>query len=75
MLKKTLKIMKRKYKCTLIVELLGFIGSYIIYACCTGRLDIWNLPENFFRMFLVSTIFMCLIGGILMNLAENEIEK
>lgn len=31
--------MKRKYKYTLIVELLGFIGSYIIYACCTGRLD------------------------------------
>lgn len=67
--------MKRKYKYTLIVELLGFIGSYIIYACCTGRLDIWNLPESFFRMFLVSTIVMCLIGGILMNLVENEIEK
>lgn len=40
--------MKRRYKYTLIVELLGFIGSYIIYVCCTGRLDIWNLPENFF---------------------------
>lgn len=57
------------------MELLGFIGSYIIYACCTGRLDIWNLPENIFCMFLVSTIVMCLIGGILMNLAENEIEN
>lgn len=56
--------MKRKYKCTLIVELLGFIGSYVIYACCTGRLDIWNLPENIFCMFLVPTIVMCLIGGI-----------
>lgn len=67
--------MKRKYKCTLIVELLGFIGSYIIYACCTCRLDIWNLPESFFRMSLVSTIVMCLIGGILVNLVENEIEK
>lgn len=66
--------MKRRYKYTLIVELAGIIGSYIIYAFCTCRFDIWNLPEIFFCMFLASTIVMCLIGGILTNLAENEIE-
>lgn len=75
MLKKTLKIMKRKYKYTLIVELLGFIGSYIIYACCTGRLDIWNLPDGLFRMFLASTIFISIVCGIFMNLVENELYK
>lgn len=67
--------MKRKYKYTLIVELLGFIGSYIIYAFCTGRLDIWNLPDGLFRMFLASTIFMCIVCGIFMNLVENELYK
>lgn len=50
--------MKRRYKYTLIVELAGVIGSYIIYAYCSGRLDIWNLPDGLFRMFLASTIFI-----------------
>nr|DAQ30937.1 MAG TPA: hypothetical protein [Caudoviricetes sp.] len=67
--------MKRKYKYTLIVELLGFIGSYIIYAFCTGRLDIWNLPDGLFRMFLASTIFIGVIFGIFINLVENELYK
>lgn len=67
--------MKRKYKYTLIVELAGIIGSYIIYAFCTGRLDIWNLPDGLFRMFLASTIFMCIVCGIFMNLVENELYK
>lgn len=67
--------MKRRYKYTLIVELAGIIGSYIIYAYCTGRLDIWNLPDGLFRMFLASTIFMCIVCGIFMNLVENELYK
>lgn len=67
--------MKRRYKYTLIVELAGIIGSYIIYAYCTGRLDIWNLPDGFFRMFLVSTIFIGVIFGIFVNLVENELYK
>lgn len=67
--------MKRRYKYTLIVELAGIIGSYIIYAYCTGRFDIWNLPDGLFRMFLVSTIFMCIVCGIFMNLVENELYK
>lgn len=67
--------MKRKYKYILIVELLGFIGSYIIYAYCTSRFDICNLPDGVFRMFLASTIFMCIVCGIFMNLVENELYK
>lgn len=67
--------MKRKYKYTLIVELAGIIGSYIIYAISTGRFDIWNLPDGFFRMFLASTIFICVIFGIFVNLVENELYK
>lgn len=67
--------MKRRYKYTLIVEFAGIVGSYIIYAYCTGRLDIWNLPDGLFRMFLASTIFMCIVCGIFMNLVENELYK
>jgi len=67
--------MKRKYKYTLIVELAGVIGSYIIYAFCTGRFDIWNLPDGLFRMFLASTIFIGVIFGIFVNLVENELYK
>lgn len=67
--------MKRKYKYTLIVELAGIIGSYIIYAFCTGRFDIWDLPDGLFRMFLASTIFIGVIFGIFMNLVENELYK
>lgn len=67
--------MKRRYKYTLIVELAGIIGSYFIYAFYTGRFDIWNLPDGLFRMFLVSTIFMCIVCGIFMNLVENELYK
>lgn len=67
--------MKRKYKYTLIVELAGIIGSYIIYAFCTGRFDIWNLPDGLFRMFLASTIFIGVIFGIFVNLVENELYK
>lgn len=67
--------MKRKYKYTLIVELAGIIGSYIIYAFCTGRFDIWNLPDGLFRMFLASTIFIGVIFGIFINLVENELYK
>lgn len=67
--------MKRRYKCTLIVELAGIIGSYIIYAFCTGRFDIWNLPDGLFRMFLVSTIVIGVLLGIFVNLVENELYK
>lgn len=67
--------MKRRYKYTLIVELAGIIGSYIIYAYCTGRFDIWNLPDGLFRMFLASTIFIGVIFGIFVNLVENELYK
>lgn len=67
--------MKRKYKYTLIVELAGIIGSYIIYAFCTGRFDIWNLPDGLFRMFLASTIVIGVIFGIFINLVENELYK
>lgn len=67
--------MKRKHKYTLIVELAGIIGSYIIYAFCTGRFDIWNLPDGFFRMFLVSTIVIGVLLGIFVNLVENELYK
>lgn len=67
--------MKRRYKYTLIVELAGLIGSYIIYAFCTGRFDIWNLPDGLFRMFLASTIFIGVIFGIFVNLVENELYK
>lgn len=65
--------MKRRYKYTIIVELAGIISSYIIYAFCAGRFDIWNLPDGFFRMFLASTIFICVIFGIFVNLVENEL--
>lgn len=67
--------MKRRYKYTLIVELAGVIGSYIIYAYCTGRFDIWNLPDGLFRIFLASTIFIGVIFGIFVNLVENELYK
>lgn len=67
--------MKRRYKYTLIVELAGIIGSYIIYAYYTGRFDIWNLPDGLFRMFLASTIFIGVIFGIFVNLVENELYK
>lgn len=67
--------MKRKYKYTLIVELAGIIGSYIIYAFCAGRFDIWNLPDGLFRMFLASTIFIGVIFWIFINLVENELYK
>lgn len=67
--------MKRRYKYTLIVELAGVIGSYIIYAYCTGRFDIWNLPDGFFRMFLASTIVIGVLLGIFVNLVENELYK
>lgn len=67
--------MKRRYKYTLIVELAGIIGSYIIYAFCTGRFDIRNLPDGLFRMFLASTIFIGVIFGIFVNLVENELYK
>lgn len=67
--------MKRKYKYTLIVEISGFIGSYLIYAFCIGRFDIWNLPDGYFRMFLGSVLFMGIVCGILMNTVENELNK
>lgn len=67
--------MKRRYKYTLIVELAGIIGSYIIYAYLTGRFDIWNLPDGLFRMFLVSTIVIGVLLGIFVNLVENELYK
>lgn len=57
------------------MELAGIIGSYIIYAYCTGRFDIWNLPDGLFRIFLASTIFMSIVCGIFMNLVENELYK
>lgn len=67
--------MKRKYKYIIMVVLFGFVGSFFIYAFSTGRFDLWNLPDGLFRMFLASTIIMCLIGGILTNLVENQLDK
>lgn len=47
-------------------------GLYVLLACLTGRLDIWNLPKEFLYGMLAILALYGTLGCILVNIVENK---
>jgi hypothetical protein len=61
----------KKYKLTIVGAILGAIGGFSYYyfvGCASGSCAITSSPIN-------STLYGILMGGLLFNMIESEIQK